>query len=190
MTDDIIPTFIEGETIDLVPLNVENIKLYAKWENNPKVRIYARNIIPRTIEDMKKYLEPSERQSRRSPKNEVSFEIWHKKDKKIIGFGEVSDINWYNQQAYLGLLIGEPDYWGQKIGEEATRLLVEYAFNELNIFKLKASILVVNKGSWRCAEKNGFTRVATFKKDMYVNGEYLDNYVYSLLKEDWLKLRK
>ena len=190
MTDDIIPIFIEGETIDLIPLNIENIKLYAKWENNPKVRIYSRNIIPRTLEDMKKHLEPSERHSRRTPKNEVSFEIWHKKDKKTIGFGGVSDINWYNQQAYLGLLIGEPDYWGQKIGEEATRLLVEYAFNELNIFKIKASILAINKGSWRCAEKNGFTRVATFKKDMYVNGEYLDNYVYSLLKEDWLKLRK
>ena len=186
MTDDIIPIFIGGETIDFVPLNIENIKLYAKWENNPKVRIYSRNILPRTVEEMKKYLEPSDKRL----KNEVSFEIWHKKDKKIIGFGEVSDINWYNQQAYIGLLIGEPDYWGQKIGEEATRLLVEYAFNELNIFKLKASILVVNKGSWRCAEKNGFTRVATFKKDMYVNGEYLDNYVYSLLKEDWLKLRK
>jgi len=179
-------TFIEGETIDFLPLKIENVNLYARWENNPKVRLYSRNILPRTVEEMKKYLEPSDKR----PKNEVSFEIWHKKDKKIIGFGEVSDINWYNQQAYLGLLIGEPDYWGQKIGEEATRLLVEYAFNELNIFKLKASILVVNEGSWRCAEKNGFTRVATCKKDMYVNGEYLDNYVYSLLKEDWLKLKK
>jgi len=179
-------TFIEGDTIDLIPLNIENLKLYGKWENNPKVRIYSRNILPRTEEDMKKYLKPSDNRL----KDQVSFEIWHKKDKKSVGFGEVSDINWYEQQAYLGLLIGEPDYWGQKIGEEATSLLVEYAFNELNLFKLKASIIVVNKGSWRCAEKNGFIREAMFKKDTYVNGEYLDNYIYSLLKEDWLKIKK
>lgn len=68
-------TFIEGETIDFVPLNIENVKLYAKWENNPKVRIYSRNILPRTVEEMKKYLEPSDKRL----KNEVSFEIWHKK---------------------------------------------------------------------------------------------------------------
>ena len=76
MTNEKIPIFIGGENIDLVPLNIENIKLYAKWENSPDVRIYSRNILPRTLEEMKKYLEPSDKR----PKNEVSFEIRHKKD--------------------------------------------------------------------------------------------------------------
>jgi len=179
-------TFIQGDVIDLVPLNSEHVNLYVKWENNPSVRIYSRNIIPHTIEDMKKFFKPSERRL----KKEISFEVWHKKDKKPIGFGEVADIDWYGQKAYLGLIIGVPEYWGQKIGEEATKLIVEYAFNELNLYKLQADINSANMGSWRCAEKNGFIREATLKKDSYVNGKYFDTYIYSLFKEDWVKLRK
>ncbi len=178
-------TFIQGDIIDLVPLNSEHVNLYVKWENNPSVRIYSRNIIPHTIEDMKKFFKPSER----GLKREISFEVWHKKDEKPIGFGEVADIDWYSQKAYLGLIIGEPEYWGQKIGEEATKLIVEYAFNELNLYKLQASINSANTGSWRCAEKNGFIREATLKKDSYVNGKYFDTYFYSLFKDDWVKLK-
>ncbi len=179
-------TFIQGDIIELVPLNSEHINLYVKWGNNPNVRIYARSIFPRTIEDMKKFIEPSKDKI----KNEINFEIWHKKDKKPIGFGEVSNIDWYSQQAFLGLIIGEQKYWGQKIGEEATKLIVEYAFNELNLYKLQAHINSANMGSWRCAEKNGFIREVTLKKDSYVNGKYFDTYIYSLFKADWLKLKK
>jgi hypothetical protein len=87
------------------------------------------------------------------------------------------------------LIIGESDYWEQKIGEEVTKLIIEYAFNELNLFNLKAGINSANIGSWRCAEKNGFTRVATFKKGCYVDGKYYDEYRYSLFKEDWIDFK-
>ena len=187
MNDSQVSVFIEGEIIDLVPLNSKNINLYVKWENKPNVRIYSRNIIPNTVEDMKKFFEPSKD---RRMKREINFEVWHKKDKKSIGFGAVNDIDWYGQKGWLGLVIGEPEYWGQKIGEEATRLIIEYAFNELNLYKIYAGINSVNIGSWRCAEKNGFTRESIFKKDMYVNGKYYDTYVYSLFKEDWLENKK
>jgi len=179
-------TFIQGDIIDLVPLNSEHINLYAKWKNNPNVRVYARYIIPQTVEDMKKFFEPSKDKIKR----EINFEIWHKKTKKPIGTGIVSGIDWYGQTASLGLTIGEPEYWGQKIGEEATGLMVKYAFNELNLYKIYAGINSANIGSWRCAEKNGFIREATFKKDSYVNGKYFDTYIYSLFKADWLKLKK
>jgi len=185
MNDSQVPVFIEGEIIDLVPLNSKNVNLYVKWENDPKVRIYSRNIIPVTIEIMKKMFEPSENKYKRK----ITFEIWHKKDKKTIGFGEIADIDWYAQTAFLGLIIGEPDYWGQNIGEEATKLIIEYGFNELNLFKFKAGINSANIGSWRCAEKNGFTRVATFKKGCYVDRKYYDEYRYSLFKEDWIDFK-
>jgi RimJ/RimL family protein N-acetyltransferase len=187
MNDSQVAVFIEGETIDIVPLNSENINLYVKWENDPTVRIYARNIIPNTIEDMKKRLEPPEH---RMMKKEINFEVWHKKDKIPIGHGEIADIDWYGQIGWLGLIIGEPKYWGQKIGEEVTRLMVEYAFNELNLYKIYAGINSANIGSWRCAERNGLTREAILKKAQYVNGKYHDLLIYSLFKEDWLKLRK
>ena len=81
MNDSQVAVFIEGDTIDMVPLNSENINLYVKWENNPTVRIYARNIIPKSTEDMKKLLEPPEH---RMMKKEIVFEVLNKRDEKPI----------------------------------------------------------------------------------------------------------
>ena len=68
--------------IDLLPLNSEYESLYVKWENPPEVRVYARNAIFITIEEMKKDLEPQKGEL----KNDIVFEVFHKEDKKIIGY--------------------------------------------------------------------------------------------------------
>ncbi len=52
--------FIVGENIDLVAMNLEHVNLYVKWNNDPRVRRYARNTTPFTVEESKKRLEPRE----------------------------------------------------------------------------------------------------------------------------------
>lgn len=61
MDDSKPSTSIQGELIDLLPLNSKYIKLYVKWVNDPKVRIYTRSILPQTVEEMKKFLENQEK---------------------------------------------------------------------------------------------------------------------------------
>ena len=46
--------------------------------------------------------------------------------------GEFNDIHWSNRRADLGLLIGEPEYWGQGLATEIGNLMINYGFNELN----------------------------------------------------------
>ncbi|NHJ21987.1 MAG: N-acetyltransferase [Candidatus Lokiarchaeota archaeon] len=187
MSDQRISVFITGNLVDLIPLNSEHINLYAKWENDPYVRLYSRNIIPKTPEDMTRFLEPSEKGTM---KEEISFEVWHQKDNKPIGYGEVADIDWYSQIGWLGLVIGEPEYWGQKIGEEVIALMIEYAFSELNFFKLHAGVISANIGSWKCIEKNGFIREAILRNETYVHGKYYDYFIYSLFKDNWVENKK
>jgi len=177
--------FINGKNVDLRPLTLEHVQYYANWNNEASVRIYARTIFPITVEDFKNALDPS----KEGTKNEINFEIWHREDEKVIGLCELSEIQWPQGKAFLGALIGEPDYWNQDLGSEVTKLLVDYAFLELNFLKLKAYIITKNVGSWKCAEKNGFIREAVLKNDIYVGGEYLDAYLYGLSKEEWLGMQ-
>ncbi|NVM35618.1 MAG: GNAT family N-acetyltransferase [Candidatus Lokiarchaeota archaeon] len=181
MTKETPNVFLQGDMIDLLPLNSEHASLYVKWENSPEVRVYARNSIPITMEEMKKDLETQ----KEGLKKEIVFEVFHKEDKKPIGYCVINDINYLDCNAYFGLVIGEKEYWGQNIATETARLLVKYAFNELNLNKLYAKICTLNTGSWRAAEKNRFIREGLFKKDAYIGGKFLDTYVYSLLREDW-----
>ena len=175
--------FIKGTIIDLCPRNSKYVNLYIRWKNAPKVRKYARNVMPRTIDEQKKRFE-----TRPGGLSEhISLDVWHKKDKKPIGQIGLGHIDWVNGWANAFLQIGEPDYWNQDIGTEATKLLAEYVFNELNLNKLHGGVAVDNIGSWSVAQKIGFKPEGVKKHEMYIDGKYVDTKIYRLLKDDWIK---
>ena len=180
-----LPSFLKGKQVSLVPVNMEHLDLYIKWMNNPDVRKYARNVLPITIEEMKKYFKAMEQ----GIKTEIHFEIVHNENHKPVGDCSFFRINWVDGVAHIGLSIGEKEYWGQGNATEAIGLMINYGFAELNLHKIYAFIFAPNKASYRTVEKNGFTREAILKKDIHIDGVYEDTYYYSILKEDWLKQR-
>ena len=179
-------TFIEGDIINLCPLSLNHLNLYIKWVNDSKVRLYARNVLPRTEEEWKKLFE----NQGKGQIVTIDFEIWHKADRKPIGEIGFFNINQFDSKAAIGLSIGEREYWSKGICTEAVKLISNYAFQELNLNKLYSYIFKPNFGSFKCAEKNGFIREAILKQDCYVDGKFEDTYIYSLLKENWMKLKK
>ena len=181
-----IATFIEGKNISLIASNVKFVDLYAKWDNDPDFRPVSRNILPISPEAFKKFFENKQP----SPPNEIFLNIWHKKDKKIIGYVGFNHIHWSDAVADIGLVIGEKDYWGKDIGTEAVALILEYAFYELNLFKITGCMFHINTGSWSVAEKVGMTRDIVLKKQAYVQGEYVDEYQYCIFKDEWTEKRK
>ena len=178
--------FIEGKIVDLCARNPKHVELYAKWKNDPIVRRYSRNVMPRTLDEQKK---SAERRQGRPPEH-ISFEIWHKEDNKPLGIIGLGWIDWVNGWANAFILIGEKDYWNKNIASEATELLIEYTFNELNLNKLHGGVAVKNIGSWAVAEKLGFELEGIGREEMYVDGKYLDNKVFRLLKKDWQKIKE
>lgn len=181
--DKVFP-FIEGENVSLCPVNMDHIHLYTKWMNDPQLRKYARYNMPQTIEEVKKLFEPKEE----PVKNEIFFEIWHKKDEKPIGFVGLIRIQWLTRNAHIFYLI-EPNYWGQNNGTEVGKLVLEYSFKELNLHKITARMFSPNKASLRVAEKIGLTYEITLKQEVYIDGEHIDALEYSIFKEDWMKLQ-
>jgi ribosomal-protein-alanine N-acetyltransferase len=178
--------FIEGTNISLCAPNIENVKLYASWDNHPDVRKYSRNLFPVNPEDNKKYIEKGQD---RIP-SEIGFEIWHNEDKKPIGFVGFNYIMWADRVGNIGLTIGEPAYWNQNLGLEATFLIIEYGFNELNLIKITGSMYEMNIGSWKICEKIGMKRELLLKKNAFVKGKYVDEFEYCLFNEDWKLLRQ
>jgi RimJ/RimL family protein N-acetyltransferase len=180
--------FIRGENLDFVPSNKEWADLLCKWSNDPEVRHYARNVMPNSLEDVKKWVEP--REHHEGPPNFIVMTIWHKKDKRPIGVAGLGDIKWFNRWANAFLQIGEKKYWGKGIATEATELLLQYAFEEVNLNKVSGQIIVDNIGSWKVAEKVGFKFEGILEQEFYVDGEYKDAKRYSYTKDRWLENKK
>ncbi|WP_371805883.1 GNAT family N-acetyltransferase [Candidatus Lokiarchaeum ossiferum] len=170
--------FITGQKVNLVPLNSNHVDLYFKWNNDSRVRKYLGNVIPIPLEEIKKSIG--------SPKtNYVGFEVWHKADKKPIGYVHVDGINWMRRKASIGALIGEVEYWGKGLATEVTKLIVDYCFGELNLNKIASLIYEPNKASQKCVERVGFTLEATIGDAGYSDGVYFPDLYYSYYRKDW-----
>ena len=179
-------TFIEGEHIELLPFNPENVKIHARWVNDPKTRLYAQNVFPVSPEDLKKRLE----QTQERPKRDISFEIYHKELDKIIGFVKFYHINYINHAADLNVLIGEKELWGDNLGTEAAKQMLKYGFDELNLVKITAIALKPNKGACRMLEKIGMKLELVLKNQTYFDGAYVDELNFSIFREEWEQTNK
>jgi RimJ/RimL family protein N-acetyltransferase len=177
--------FINGTEIYLCPPNTEHLNLYTRWINAPKIRKYVRNEIPQNSERVKKMFEPTQERFR----SDIYFEIWHKADKKPIGYGGLNRIRWFDRSAFLFYIIGETEYWGKVIATEAAKLIRDYGFTELNLNKINATIYAPNHASIRIIERIGFQFELCLRKEIFIDGEHVDALKYSILKKEWQDLK-
>ena len=88
----------------------------------------------------------------------------------------------YRHSAELGYWLGEP-YWGQGITTAATRLVCQYAFDELQLTRIFASVFQGNIASARVLEKCGFFHEGTLRQAVIKDGKILDELRFALLKD-------
>lgn len=89
----------------------------------------------------------------------------------------------YRLNAEIGYWIGEP-YWGKGYATEVVKLLLNVAFEELNLSRVYAHIFEFNKGSMRVLEKAGFHKEAIIKSSIIKEGKIFDEHLYSIRKDE------
>ena len=91
----------------------------------------------------------------------------------------IRDIGWYI----------DPEYHNKGYATEAAFKVLNYMFNEVEIKKIISSVAIINPASWRVMEKLGFVRDKEKTKfvDYTFCDEPVENYIYELTKEQYLK---
>lgn len=171
--------FIQGEQIDLLVKNIEHVKIYHKWVNNPIVRKYLSVEIPLSLEEIKKQWFPDYKDDKN-----IWFEIWYKENQIPIGMVGLFKINYIYQTAEIGIFIGETKYWGKGIGTEAVNMILDYAFNTLNFRKILGGVNTTNTQSLKMFKKVGFIEEGHLKDMEFINGEWTDLKWLSIFKKD------
>ena len=105
---------------------------------------------------------------------------------QLIGTMGIHKINWKDRVAITGALMGDKKYWGKGYGTDAKMALLEYAFNTLNLRKLMSSVIAYNKRSLQYSLHCGYKIEGTKRKQFFRKGEYWDEIVLGLFKEEWL----
>ena len=80
-----------------------------------------------------------------------------------------------------------PSERGKGYCTEAAQIMVDYLFLSKDICRIQATPNVGNKASQRVLEKVGFKVEGTCRKSTFVRGQWQDEYLYSILREEWKK---
>jgi len=99
----------------------------------------------------------------------------------------IREIDWKNGFGTTGTLIGDRKMWGKGIGREVMQLRTRYAFTQLPLRKLKSSYFGGNVASGRAQAAAGYREIGRYRADRYVDGQWVDEVVTEVLREDWLK---
>ena len=105
----------------------------------------------------------------------------------IVGCVYLLNIDNINLSADLHIMIGEKENRGKGIGSYAVKALVEHAFYNLNLRRIQLEVLEYNTAARALYRKIGFIEEGIKRKAVYKNGEYVDELIMALLKEDYYK---
>lgn len=99
--------------------------------------------------------------------------------------------NYTDHQDRFGAAIGivvEKERWGTGASFEATDLLLRFLFHELGLRVVRLWTQSGNARAIGSAEKLGFAVAARFRNGIFKGGEYRDNLMMDLLREEWYAL--
>jgi RimJ/RimL family protein N-acetyltransferase len=85
----------------------------------------------------------------------------------------------------MGIHIGEKAYWNQGFGTKAILLLMKHGFKNLNLHRLWLRVFETNQRAIRSYEKAGFTLEGKYREAKYLEGEYVDVMIMSVLCTEW-----
>lgn len=176
--------FLKGESIYLRPLGREDAgETYLGWLNDPEVTRYLETgAFPTTLAELERYCEGLADQ-----RDQVMLAIVDRETDSHIGNIKLGPINWIHRRATLGILVGDRRFWGRGVGTEATRLMVEYAFDRLGLNRVDLGVHAEHAAAVRVYERIGFKVEGRFREDLFHEGRHRDRLWMGLLKSEYVK---
>jgi RimJ/RimL family protein N-acetyltransferase len=182
----------EGTLICLGPIDHEkDPEVESRWTHDLTLlrALSRRPAMPFSVAQMKKKYEAIEKEVDES-KRLFHFTIRGKEDMRLLGFVRIEGIEWTHGTCSLKLAIGDPMERGKGFGGEALWLMLRFAFNELNLYRISAVVGEDNPGALKFFQKFGFVEEVRRRKALLRDGQTWDSIHLGLLREEWLAMEE
>ena len=156
-----------------------------KWINDPKIRHTLNFDYPISEIGTKKWLHSVAGDSSRK-----DFIVCNIENDVPIGYCGLISIDFKNGKAESYMGIGEKEFQGKGLGYEIRKILLDYAFFELNLNKVYAYVWKENTAMIKLNEKVGFQVEGLLRQDILSHGEKRDRYIMGILKKEYVKDKK
>ena len=172
---------LEGKNVNLRVVEKEDLPLIAEWANNPEFYGQCFSPIQRTQTEIERTFEDN-------PLEYKQFIIEKKDGTKIGGivhFNVLTPVGKIKEMGYALI----PSERGKGYCTEAAKIMVDYLFLSKDMACIQATTDVGNVASQKVLEKAGFQKEGVMRKRFFLNGEWRDTVLFSILREEWKEPR-
>lgn len=139
---------------------------------------------PTTVEGFERFIEWTHLQ--RSQGAYACFAVVPEGMDTAIGIFQVRQLDPSFATAEWGFAIGSP-FWGTGVFADGAALILAFAFQTLGVHRLEARAAARNGRGNGALAKAGAVREGLLRKSFRRNGEYLDQILWSIVREDWMQ---
>jgi ribosomal-protein-serine acetyltransferase len=148
-------------------------------------RVYLREWLPwldrnRSVQDTLDFIELSEKQFDKKDALQVCIRF-RDEIAGVIGFHH---FDWDNRSASIGYWLAQ-NLQGNAIVTRSCRLLLNFAFTELQLNRVEIRCALENKKSRAIPERLGFTNEGTVRDGEWLYNKFVTLAVYGILSREW-----
>ena len=164
----------------------EMSKAFSRWYlNSEYVRLL--NSSARVMQSPQAALKWMEKEADEISPASYYFSIRTLADDKLIGELGLDVINWSGRDAFVGLGIGETEYWSKGYGTDVMNVLLRFAFTEINLRRVTLTVFEYNPRAIRSYEKAGFRHEGRLRSLLNREGQRWDELFMGILREEWME---
>ena len=163
---------LEGKNVNLRIVEKEDLQLIHEWDNNPDFRGEFEQIREEIKTDLEKLYD--------NLKDSQWFFIEKKDGTKIGNIAHLLSAG----EVEVGYFV-VPNERKKGYASEAIKIMIDYLFLSKDTVRIQARTDPQNLASWKALEKAGFTKEGILRKTCFCWGEWKNDCMYSILREEW-----
>ncbi len=174
---------LKGKKVILRPLSLKDAPRFCEWLKDPEATKFlsTHGQPPPSLKEERQWIA----EQRRSKKNLVL--AIDTVDGEHIGSISLRNIISRSRRANFGIAIGNQRYWGQGLGTEACKLIVDYGFRKFKLHRISLELIAYNIRGLKSYKKVGF-KVEGRLRDYYWRGGYWhDQIKMGLLQSEYFQ---
>ncbi len=109
---------------------------------------------------------------------------------KIVGSSSYYEIDFANKKTNIGYTWFHPSVWGTKINALSKLIMLEYAFETLNLSRVGFSVDKQNERSCRALEKYGVKQEGILRNHLVLPNRMRDSVVFSVIDNEWIEVKR
>ncbi|MBS8264472.1 N-acetyltransferase [Mesobacillus boroniphilus] len=178
---------LEGKTVKLLPMETGQLDELWQAGQNQSIWEFTSSKV-RSKDEMEKVIEAA--LAEREKGTQIPFTVLEQKTGKIVGSSRYLDISEAHKSLEIGWTWYSPEYWRTSVNTETKLLMLQNAFEKMEVNRVQFCTDSRNVRSQTAIARLGAQREGVLRKHRIISDGYVrDTVIFSILKEEWPKVK-